>query len=81
MQGILAEVGYADALLAVETPEGLGLVDGHLRAGLDPDQIVPVLIMDLDPAEAAKVMLTLDPLAAMAEADKDFRGGFFSGIP
>lgn len=69
MQGILAEVGYADALLAVETPAGLELVDGHLRAGLDPEQVVPVLVLDLTPAEAAKVMLTLDPLAAMAEAD------------
>ena len=32
--------------------------------------MVPVLILDLDEAEAAKLLVSLDPLAAMAEADK-----------
>jgi hypothetical protein len=32
LRGILAEVGFADALLARETPKGLMLIDGHLRA-------------------------------------------------
>jgi len=70
LRGLLAEVGYADALLARELPDGsLELLDGHLRAETTPDQEVPVLILDLDDAEAAKVLATLDPLAAMAEAD------------
>ncbi len=72
LQGILAEVGYADALLARELADGsLELVDGHLRAELDPDQEVPVLVLDLDEAEAAKLLTVLDPLAAMAEADEE----------
>ena len=29
MRGVLAEVGWADALLARETPDGLMLIDGH----------------------------------------------------
>ena len=66
----LAEVGYADALLARETPAGgLMLIDGHLRAETTPDQAVPVLILDVDEAEADKLLATLDPLAAMAGAD------------
>ena len=70
LKAILAEVGYADALLARETPEGgLMLIDGHLRAETTPDQNVPVLILDVDEAEADKLLATLDPLAAMAEAD------------
>src|SRR5579863_3507591 len=70
LRGILAEVGYADALLARETPEGnLLLIDGHLRAETTPDSIVPVLVLDVDEAEAAKLLATLDPLAAMAESD------------
>lgn len=70
LKGILAEVGYADALLARETPEGgLMLIDGHLRAETTPDSVVPVLVLDVDEAEAAKILATLDPLAAMAEAD------------
>jgi hypothetical protein len=70
LRGILAEVGYADALLARETPEGdLLLIDGHLRAETTPDAVVPVLVLDVDEAEAAKILATLDPLAAMAQTD------------
>ena len=70
LRGVLAEIGYADALIARELPDGsLELVDGHLRAETTPDTEVPVLVTDLDEHEAAKVLATLDPLAAMAEAD------------
>ena len=71
MRGILREIGIADALLVRETPDGLMLIDGHLRAGIMPDETVPVLVLDLDEAEADMLLATLDPLAAMAEASKD----------
>jgi hypothetical protein len=71
LRGVLAEVGYADALIARETPEGLMLVDGHLRAETTPDADVPVLVLDIDEAEADLMLATLDPLAAMARADTD----------
>lgn len=71
LAGVLAEIGYADALIARETPAGLMLIDGHLRAETTPGALVPVLVLDVDEAEADKILLTLDPLAAMAEADKD----------
>ncbi len=71
MRGVLSELGYADALLARETPAGLMLIDGHLRASLDPEQVVPVLVVDLDEAEADLLLTTLDPLSAMAEADAE----------
>jgi DNA modification methylase len=70
LQGILKEVGYADALLARETPEGLMLIDGHLRAETTPDQCVPVLVLDLTEDEADKILLTLDPLGALATVDE-----------
>ncbi len=70
--GVLAEVGYADALLARELPDGtLELIDGHLRAETTPDVEVPVLILDLDDAEAAKLLALHDPLAGMAEANDE----------
>ncbi len=70
LAGLLAEVGYADALIARELPDGaLMLVDGHLRAETTPDAIVPVLVLDVDEAEARKILATLDPLAAMAKPD------------
>ena len=72
LRGVLAEIGYADALLARELPDGtLMLVDGHLRAETTPDSIVPVLVLDVDEAEADKILLTLDPLASMATASEE----------
>ena len=71
LRGALAEIGYADALIAYETDEGLMLIDGHLRAETTPDMEVPVLVTDLDEGEANKLLMTLDPLAAMASADTD----------
>jgi len=70
LRGVLAEVGYADALIARETPEGLMLVDGHLRAETTPDSKVPVLVLDINEAEADLMLATLDPLAALAGRDE-----------
>lgn len=71
LRGVLAEVGYADALLARELPDGsLELIDGHLRAETTPEAEVPVLVLDLDQAEADKLLSVLDPLAGMAATDR-----------
>jgi ParB-like chromosome segregation protein Spo0J len=70
--GVLSEIGFADALLARELPDGrLQLIDGHLRAQAAPDQLVPVLVLDVNASEAAKLLASLDPLAALAEADAE----------
>jgi len=54
MRGILAEVGIVDALLVRETPDGLMLIDGHLRADTPPDTEWPVLVLDFTEEEAAE---------------------------
>jgi DNA modification methylase len=70
LRGVLAEVGYVDALMVRTLPDGSWqIVDGHLRAETTPDTEVPCLVVDLDDAEAAKVLATFDPLAAMAESN------------
>jgi len=67
MRGILSEIGYAAALIARELPDGsLMLLDGHLRAEIAPDQVLPVLVLDVTEEEGDKLLLSLDPLAAMA---------------
>src|ERR1700749_1368821 len=72
LRGVLAEVGYADALLARQLEDGsLELVDGHLRAETTPDVVVPVLVLDVSEEEADKILLTLDPLANLAGVDQD----------
>jgi len=70
LRGILAEVGFADALLVRELPDGrLELIDGHLRAETTPDLSVPVLVLDVNEEEAAKLLVTHDLLTEMAEVD------------
>jgi ParB-like chromosome segregation protein Spo0J len=68
---MLEEIGFADALIAREAGDGtLVLIDGHLRAELADDAVVPVLVLDVSEAEAAKLLLTIDPLSAMADIDR-----------
>ena len=70
MTAILAEVGMVDALLVREVEGGqYEIIDGHMRAALMPHEEVPCLVLDVTPEEATKVLLTFDPLAAMAEAN------------
>jgi len=72
LRGLLAEVGYAGALLARELDDGtLMLIDGHLRAETTPDAVVPVLVLDVDEQEADKILLTHDPVAAMATVSSE----------
>lgn len=72
LEAVLAEVGFADALIARELPDGsLELIDGHLRAELLPDDRLPVLVLDVDQQEADKLLASLDPLAALAGRNQD----------
>lgn len=72
LRGVLADVGFADAVVARELPDGsLELVDGHLRAETAADALVPVLVVDLSDDEATKVLLTHDALASMAGVDSE----------
>ena len=77
---VFDRVGIADAVIARETPEGLRLVDGHLRSDLDPEQVLPVIIVDLDEAEAGVVLASLDPLAMMAVADEEALSELVKGL-
>lgn len=47
LRGVLNEVGWADAVLARETPEGIVLIDGHARRDLDPETLVPAQVLDV----------------------------------
>ena len=69
LSGVLSEVGWADAVLARETSDGLMLIDGHLRTEVAPDSEIPVLVLDVSEDEADKILLTHDPLADMAETN------------
>jgi hypothetical protein len=71
LAGIYEEVGFARSLLAYELPDGrLKLIDGHLRRDFDPDMEVDVEILDVTDAEARQLLLTIDPLAALAQQEE-----------
>jgi hypothetical protein len=71
LQALYREVGFARSLLAYELPDGrLKLLDGHLRRDLDPDMEVEVEVLDVTDDEARTLLLSLDPLAALAETQE-----------
>jgi len=70
--GALEEVGWVQDVIVNERTGHL--VDGHLRVELaiqNNEKAVPVKYVDLSEEEEALVLATLDPITAMAEADKD----------
>src|SRR5262245_53684098 len=68
LEAIYKEVGFARSLLAYELPDGLlKLIDGHLRRDLDPEMEVDVEILDVTEEEARALLLSIDPIAALAE--------------
>lgn len=70
LRGVLAEIGIAGAVLARELEDGsLMLIDGHMRADTDPTAVWPVLVLDVNEAEADKLLATFDPISAMAGVD------------
>lgn len=71
LAALYAEVGFARSLLAYERPDGrLKLIDGHLRQDLTPDMEVEVEVLDVNDAEARALLLSLDPLAQLADYDQ-----------
>src|SRR5882724_8831134 len=74
LAALYAEVGFARSLLAYELPDGrLKLIDGHLRRDMDPNMEVEVEVLDVTEEEARTLLLSIDPLAALAEDRQQLR--------
>jgi hypothetical protein len=72
LEALYKEVGFARSLLVYELPDGrLKVIDGHLRRDINPDMRVNVEVLDVNEAEARKLLLSIDSLAALAETDRD----------
>jgi hypothetical protein len=72
LRGILDEVGFVQNII-VNKRTG-HVVDGHLRVATaisKGEKAVPVLYVDLTEDEEKKVLLTIDPVGAMAVMDAD----------
>ena len=70
LKAVMAEVGWAGAVLYNERTGRL--IDGHARKAItQKGDKIPVLIGDWSEEDERKILATLDPLAAMAEADQN----------
>jgi ParB-like chromosome segregation protein Spo0J len=70
LAGVLSEVGWIQQVIVNQRTGHL--IDGHLRVSLamrQSEPTIPVLYVDVDEAEEALILATLDPLAAMAATD------------
>jgi hypothetical protein len=62
------EVRFARSLVLDELPDGgLKLIDGHLRSGIDPNMEVDVEVLDVGNDEARTLLLSIEPLAELAQ--------------
>lgn len=74
LRGIFGDIGIADALIAYKSQRAKGRlvkIDGHGRAGLDKDQLWPVLVVDLTDAEADYLISLLDKSSDLSVFDDD----------
>lgn len=72
IRGIMGDVGWVDAVKVYETSDGqYKLIDGHLRQGLEPDDMIPVLVTDINEEEARKILASHDHIATLATIDED----------
>jgi hypothetical protein len=81
LTSVLDQVGWVQDVI-VNKRTGL-LVDGHARLEIAmrrKEARVPVVYVDLDPDEEALILASLDPLAAMAEADSAALDDLLAGI-
>src|SRR5438034_1757612 len=79
--GALAEVGWVAEVLVNETTGHV--VDGHLRIELAvarEEPTVPVTYVELSEDEERIVLATLDPLAAMADAETEALAQLLAGL-
>ena len=82
LEEVLGDVGWAGVCLYNERTKRL--IDGHARRNVRPDLLVdgklPVLIGSWTEEQEAKILATLDPLAAMAAADSGQLAGLLEGV-
>ena len=86
LRGMLDEVGLADACVVREVArDKYELIDGHLRFDLMKQRFlksekVPCIIVDVNEAEADKLLATMDALGGMAKIDGDSFADLLEGI-
>ena len=81
LEAELARVGWVQGVLVNRTTGNL--VDGHLRAKVAAERgeaSIPVVYVELSLEEEARVLLSLDPLGAMAGTDQALLTDLMAGL-
>lgn len=81
LEGLLTEVGWVQTVVVNKTSGNL--VDGHLRVSLARkrgEKTVPVVYVELTPAEEELVLATLDPLGDLAGIDSQKLEELLAGL-
>jgi DNA modification methylase len=80
MRGILGRIGWVQDIV-VNKRSG-HIVDGHLRnhLAIESKEQVPVVYVDLSPAEEKLVLATFDPIGDMAQANDDQIAALIAGF-
>jgi hypothetical protein len=63
---LLEELGQIAPVLAVETPDGLLMIDGHLRSDIAGNRKIAVDLLDLSPEEVRVAIALFDSVGHMA---------------
>lgn len=78
LQSAIDNVGWAGAALYNEATKKL--IDGHLRRDImSADQEIPVLVGSWTEQEERYILATLDPIAALADADEEIFKSLLQG--
>ncbi len=71
MLSVLDAIGFVGYILARRNDEGrLVILDGHMRAELAGDAVVPVLVLDVTVQEGRLILATHDKIAEFSEVDR-----------
>jgi hypothetical protein len=79
-QKIMAEIGFAGAILVRKKGKRYEAIDGHMRVGMLPDETLPCLITDLKPSESKLLVLIYDEIGHLAELDPDKLGAAMAAL-
>lgn len=81
LMAVLEDIGIVGALVARKHGKSYELLDGHLRADIAQDEMLPVLVVDLNDEEAAKMLMTFDPLTDLAIPDGELFRELMDSVP
>src|SRR5258707_397328 len=82
LTALYRDIGIARSLLAYELPDGrLKLIDGHLHRDLNLDLEVDVEVLDVNDDEARTLLLSIDPIAELAQTQDLIRERLLTQTP